>query len=488
MLQSPATDASGKALSLLGIISKIPLIIKMAVVLVVFAIGFLSIIGVSLYTFQQLERDAKRLAEVNEQGRDLASFKLSTVETIGALDLYLLTNDAGQIPVLSAALDRSLRHFTDFVSKTIALDDEGGTSLFINNERYLLQFRLFVQNALETAQRGDRTAAIALRESALARNFLQVQRLVDSAEQQRQDMLVDIAAQSEARIADIIRLAILASFTILVAAILFVAVIGRSVINSEKALKRANLELAENQAKLLEAERFSTLGLLMAKVSHEIRNPLASIRATHYLIGQLADKHGLDLVSPLKRAERAISRCDNIIGDLLEYTRRKDVKPESIDLSAYLAELLDKQKVPENVSLRRALPEPGPLVEIDAGRFARAITNLLQNAYQAIQESDLMSGEVEVSVSENLDQVFIAVEDSGGGMTDEVFNQIFEPLFTTRSFGAGMGLPTVLQLVEQHKGRIGVDSDFGTGTTVTLALPKPQATAADLNQKNAEAA
>ncbi len=246
----------------------------------------------------------------------------------------------------------------------------------------------------------------------------------------------------------------------------------------EQRVEERTAELHEMQKQLVKNERLSTLGQVTATMSHEIRNPLGAIRSSVYVIRETATALNLKLNRPLDRIERSVARCDNIVGDLLEYTRTKELDAITVDGCEYLNEILDEQVLPDTVSLVRELQVPGPKVNVDLDRFRRVIINLVDNAAQAIRDNEGERGEIVVSCKPHDKGSVISVRDNGPGMSADVLGKIFEPLFTTKSFGAGLGLPTVKQLVEQHNAELRVDTEVGVGTTFSIIMPHASAATA----------
>jgi len=225
------------------------------------------------------------------------------------------------------------------------------------------------------------------------------------------------------------------------------------------------------EAALLTKERLSVLGQLTATVAHELRNPLSAIRNSVFAMRESTLDAALSLDRPMQRIERNIKRCDSIIEDLLEYARVRDLETESVGLDAWLAEVLDDQIVPAGMVLARQLGAAGAYVALDGERFRRVMNNLLENAFQALIE-DGGGAEMRVTVTTAAaEQAVIAVEDTGPGIPPQLLSRIFEPLFSTKSFGTGLGLPTVKQIVEQHQGTVAVTSVPGAGTRIELRLP-----------------
>jgi signal transduction histidine kinase len=228
------------------------------------------------------------------------------------------------------------------------------------------------------------------------------------------------------------------------------------------------------EAELLKKERLSVLGQLTATVAHELRNPLSAIRNTLFSVKELANGAGLKLDRPISRMERSIERCNRIIGDLLEYARHRELRRASIDLETWLHEVLADQLVPAGITLSEDFHASAQPIVIDAERVRRVVINLVENAAQALGELPADGGErrITVETSADHDGVAIRVADTGPGIPPDNLARIFEPLFSTKSFGTGLGLATVKQIVGQHGGTIGVDSTVGQGTCFTIRLPR----------------
>jgi signal transduction histidine kinase len=182
---------------------------------------------------------------------------------------------------------------------------------------------------------------------------------------------------------------------------------------------------------------------------------------------------GLDVERSLDRIQRNITRCDTIISELLDYTRMPDLNREMVDFDDWLNRLLDEQAIPEGITLRRDLAS-GARVRLDGERFQRAIINLLENARQAMHSAPpagVPAGLLAVESKREAAWLKIVIRDTGGGIPPEVLPRIFEPLFSTKGFGVGLGLSIVKGIVEQHGGTIAIESALGRGTTAVVRLP-----------------
>ncbi|MGE5269986.1 MAG: ATP-binding protein [Thiohalocapsa sp.] len=250
-------------------------------------------------------------------------------------------------------------------------------------------------------------------------------------------------------------------------------------LNAEKIeVERARLAA---EAELLKSERLSVLGQLTATVAHELRNPLSAIRNTLFTVKELATGGGLKLDRPIGRMERSIERCDRIISDLLEYTRNRDLNRSSVAFDAWLAEVASEQHVAAPVVLESELAADGALVPIDPDRMRRVIINLVENATHALAELPPdRDKRITLRTMAADEELTLTITDTGPGIAPDTLQRIFEPLFSTKSFGTGLGLPTVKQIVNQHGGVIEVDSFLGSGTTVRVRLPLAAETVADM--------
>ena len=244
--------------------------------------------------------------------------------------------------------------------------------------------------------------------------------------------------------------------------------------------------LQDSMVKLARQERLATLGQLAGTVSHELRNPLGVIRNSLFSLRESVDAgHTAGAVKIVDRIERNIVRCNMIVSDLLDFARSGEIKRDMVDVDGWLAAALDEHAVPASITLRREFRFGGQLV-LDRERFRQVLVNLLDNAIQAIEDPAWLQTEPREKTiivrSETAGPYFqLSVIDTGPGIPEPTLAKIFEPLFTTKSFGVGLGLPMVRQIVQQHGGSIVVTSDVGKGTAVVIRIPhtaQPQEEAA----------
>lgn len=231
------------------------------------------------------------------------------------------------------------------------------------------------------------------------------------------------------------------------------------------------------EARLRRAESLASLTTLAAGVAHEIKNPLGSIGIHNQLIGKLVSRLDAEQREPIESylsvIEEEIDRLNKIVVDFLFAVRPMDTHLEDGDLNSLVADLLSFVQFEleqANIELIKDLDTELPSLRIDPKYLKQAIMNLIKNAISAMPDG----GMLRVSTQTRGDQVLLRISDNGLGMTAEVRDKIFEPYFTTKDFGSGIGLTLVYKVVKEHMGDISVISKEGHGTTFTITLPKPQ--------------
>jgi len=242
----------------------------------------------------------------------------------------------------------------------------------------------------------------------------------------------------------------------------------------ERRVHERTAELRAAQTEILRKERLSALGQLTAAVAHELRNPLSSLRNTLFTIKESLVQSAEDFERPVKRMERSIARCNGIINDLLEYSEVRDLRCRPISGDEWLEETLDDRPPARGFTVVRNLHAAACRINIDTDRMRRVVINLLNNAAEALAESGSAANECVVTVMTRATQnaYELVIADTGPGIPAEIMPKIFEPLFSTKTFGTGLGLSTVKQIVEQHGGTITIDSEPGQGTRAAVHLPR----------------
>ena len=258
-----------------------------------------------------------------------------------------------------------------------------------------------------------------------------------------------------------------------------------STINNE--MVRVNTELANNMQMLKDAQdalvrkgRMEQMGQLTATIAHELRNPLGAVRTSAFLIERKIKGRELGIEPQIMRINNGVTRCDDIITQLLDFSRSKKLACRSENLDKWLERVVSEEaaQLPASVEINCMLGLNDMQVPFDPSRLQRAIINLLSNASEALVGKGDDPGrfanttpKITVTTLAMPEFAMIAVSDNGPGISPENLLKIREPLFTTKSFGTGLGLPAVEQIVIQHGGSLDIQSILGLGARFTIKLP-----------------
>jgi signal transduction histidine kinase len=227
-------------------------------------------------------------------------------------------------------------------------------------------------------------------------------------------------------------------------------------------------ELEAAQARLMQQERLATIGQVAAAVGHELRNPLGVLTNAIYLIRMCVPAADRERVERhLDIAEREIAASVVIVESLLDFARDRPPSTEPVELAALVEEALDVVPPPDGVTVERIRLDAAPLAMADRQQLRQVLLNLLTNAYQAIDGE----GRVIVEASTRRNRLLIRVTDTGSGMDEETRRRVFDPFFTRRVKGIGLGLAVTKRIVDAHGGAISAVSTPGAGTTFTVELP-----------------
>ena len=254
-----------------------------------------------------------------------------------------------------------------------------------------------------------------------------------------------------------------------------------STLANQAAIAIENARLYENlkqsQDTLRRADRLSSLGLLTAGLAHEIRNPLVAIRTFTQLLPERYDdaefREGFQGL-----ALKEVDRICGLINDLLSFARpsKPNVAPENLnDVVDNIARILETQAKEKNVVILREFGDNLPKVWIDREQMKQVFMNLILNAIQAMKEG----GSINIStrsVSRNGTQpsgdfVQVEIRDTGVGIPEENLQHIFDPFFTSKDEGSGLGLAVSHQIVQEHGGFVTVESHVGKGTAFFVHVP-----------------
>ena len=249
----------------------------------------------------------------------------------------------------------------------------------------------------------------------------------------------------------------------------------------EELVEERTRELQAAQEELLKNERLAVLGQLTATVSHELRNPLGVIRSSLYYLQQRYEGQNDKIKKHMNRIEDQVEICDIIVGDLLDFTRGRRSQTVEGAINPWLENLLGELPETPGVNIEKVLAEKLPKVFFDSEKMRRVIVNLLNNAIQAVSEpkraviDNVYRPTVTIISNKTDDSVQIMVKDNGIGMDPKTLDRAFEPLFTTKARGSGLGLAVVRKIIDEHGGTVSVKSEVNKGTSVSIKLPTNRA-------------
>ena len=220
--------------------------------------------------------------------------------------------------------------------------------------------------------------------------------------------------------------------------------------------------------------QYAEISQLAGGLAHEIRNPLSTLSLNLDLLAeefQEADSpRDRRIGQRIERLKREIQRLHDIVENFLRFARVQDLKTAPADLNVLVEELCDfyePQAATQGIVVRTFFAPELPRLAIDADLFKQAVLNLMLNAQHAMPDG----GELIMTTRHDGNSVVLDVTDTGVGMTEEVLARIFDPFFSTRSGGSGLGLPTTRRIIEAHAGSIEVQSVPGKGSRFSVRLP-----------------
>ncbi|MDD2926615.1 ATP-binding protein [Rhodoferax sp.] len=237
----------------------------------------------------------------------------------------------------------------------------------------------------------------------------------------------------------------------------------------DRKVKERTQQLLATQEELVRQEKLAVLGQVAGSVGHELRNPLSVMsNAVFFLQTVLADadettKEYLDII------KSEIAGSERIVSDLLDSVRTKPPHPETVGVRELIDQTLRKFSMPPAVTIKLDIPESLPPLRVDPLQVQQVLRNLISNGVEAMPDG----GTLEIRAAKDLPSgtVTIGLRDTGTGIAPEVLSKLFQPLFTTKARGIGLGLVVVKNLTEANGGSVAVQSEPGKGSTFVVTLP-----------------
>ncbi|MFA6318647.1 MAG: ATP-binding protein [Elusimicrobiota bacterium] len=236
----------------------------------------------------------------------------------------------------------------------------------------------------------------------------------------------------------------------------------------ERRVEARTRELKAAQELLIQKERLAAMGAMANVVGHEIRNPLAVIQNSTYFIktklGAAADPK---IAKHLKIIESEIRQASDIINEILDFSRTRDLQPVTMGVNNFVEELLSVYPFPAHINVVQRLDPANPNISIDMTEMRQAVRNVIGNSIEVMPTS----GSLGIRTYAQGEWAVIEIADSGPGIPPDVLDKIFVAFYTTKARGTGLGLAVVKKVLDRHKGDVRVESALGKGTVFRLTLP-----------------
>ncbi|CUR52479.1 Signal transduction histidine kinase [Nitrosotalea devaniterrae] len=222
--------------------------------------------------------------------------------------------------------------------------------------------------------------------------------------------------------------------------------------------------LKQSNEVLIKNEKLSAVGNLSARISHDLRNTLTVIKSEVSLIS-FQDVKDEKMNERLRHLTHAIDKMDHQIGGVLDFVRERPLKIETFSSHALISNTVENISVPDGIKI--VTPEQDVSITGDFAQLEIVLSNIIINSIHAMGES----GTITISIENKLDTFVISITDTGPGIPEKYMTKIFEPLFTTKQRGTGLGLASCMTIIKNHGGKIWVKNN---PTTFIIQLPKTQ--------------
>ena len=237
-------------------------------------------------------------------------------------------------------------------------------------------------------------------------------------------------------------------------------------------LQSANEELREAQEQLVRSEQLAAIGQLAGGVGHELRNPLGAIKNAVFYVRKKMDKAAISTTEPrvaefLGIIDEEVNAANKVITDLLGFSRVAKPTVSPVSIAGVIEDAVKHSSLPENVDLARDIEDNLPMVMVDGDQIQQVFVNMVLNAVQAMTDG----GRLDIAARRKGEFVGVEFSDTGCGILETEMKKIFDPLFTTKAKGIGLGLAVCKSIVERHGGDIRVESEVERGTKFTVFLP-----------------
>ena len=236
-------------------------------------------------------------------------------------------------------------------------------------------------------------------------------------------------------------------------------------------LQRDITEFKELENKYYESQKLAAVGQLSAGIAHEVRNPLSSIKMSLQILEKRMNPEGNDL-KRFHIARKEVEHLEKLVSDILVFAKPTEPEMHLADLNMcleYSLAMAEREVEVKKITVQTRFDDRVPLVPFDSSMLQQAFLNLYLNAIDAMEESGTLT--IRTGLAEGQKQAVVEIIDNGAGIDEAALPHVFNPFFTTKKYGTGLGLSQVKKIIDQHRGSIEVLSRKGEGTRVIVTLP-----------------
>jgi len=239
-------------------------------------------------------------------------------------------------------------------------------------------------------------------------------------------------------------------------------------IRLEEMVEERTRELRDAHERLLSQEKLAVLGQLAGGVGHELRNPLGAIKNASYYLNMVLKESAPEVKEALQILEREVAASESIISSLLDFALPKPPNQRQVEIGLLLQKVLPRIPIPSNIEVVLQVDETLPDISADSDQLSQVFRNIILNAVQSMPGGGKLVVTAKIASTGQLD---ISISDTGEGIQKENIEKIFEPLFTTKAKGIGLGLAITRMLLKAHGGILLLQSEPGKGSVFTVRLP-----------------
>lgn len=337
----------------------------------------------------------------------------------------------------------------DTYERNIQLLKQGGIENGIELAPIPEKFRAELENISNSFLK-YRDSIISFTDSSSEADLVEISTLAEQLVRQNDRLTADLAFEIESITTILIHLQVVLA-AVNIGAHLFMMYLIYRILKSET-------------KSMMEMERMYTIGQMSARLAHDMKNPLSVIKTAISMLLMNSEKTDGDTKNYYRMIDTSTSRVIHQINDVMDFVKAKQLKLDTHSAKDIVYSASITTEIPQNITL--SLPQNDIQIKCDRRQIEVLLSNLIANAVEAIDEN---SGTINISITENPKSVFFEVVDSGPGIPEQVMPKIFEPLFTTKQKGTGLGLVSCKSIAEAHGGTIITQNN---PTRFTVTIPK----------------